>query len=147
MKKDVLKVGTLINDNGKIGIISNVIEMGELDPKIPIISWRANYEITYTDGTKLVLSCYALEQMLTNKKIIVYDTTTPLPHFSSTPDVEEAPTEEELSSAEKETCQKNKQFSIIFLLMTNCFVLGGTILNIGMTINTPQTTCTMILFL
>ena len=102
MKKDVLKVGTLINDNGKIGIISNVIEMGELDPKIPIISWRANYEITYTDGTKLVLSCYALEQMLANKKIIVYDTTTPLPHFSSTPDVEEAPSEEEFSSAEKE---------------------------------------------
>ena len=82
MKKDVLKIGTLINDNGKIGVISNVIEMGELNPKIPIISWRANYEITYTDGTKLILSCYALEQMLNNKKITIYDTTTPLPHSS-----------------------------------------------------------------
>ena len=71
MKRNALKVGTLINDHGKIGIISNVIEMGELDPKIPIISWRANYEITYTDGTKLILSCYALEQMLINKKIVV----------------------------------------------------------------------------
>ena len=84
MKRNALKVGTLINDHGKIGIISNVIEMGELDPKIPIISWRANYEITYTDGTKLILSCYALEQMLINKKIVVYTTTTDLlPHCSS----------------------------------------------------------------
>lgn len=84
MKRNALKVGTLINDHGKIGIISNVIEMGELDPKIPIISWRANYEITYTDGTKLILSCYALEQMLINKKIVVYTTTTDLlPHYSS----------------------------------------------------------------
>ena len=85
MKKDVLKIGTLINDNGRIGVISNVIEMGELDPKIPIISWRANYEITYTDGTKLILSCYALEQMLMNNKITIYETTTtPLPYSSPT---------------------------------------------------------------
>ena len=83
MKRNALKVGTLINDHGKIGIISNVIEVGELDPKIPIISWRANYEITYADGTKLILSCYSLEQMITNKKIVVYNTTTDLlPHYS-----------------------------------------------------------------
>ena len=89
MKKDALKIGTLINDNGRIGVISNVIEMGELDPKIPIISWRANYEITYTDGTKLILSCYALEQMLMNKKITIYDTaTTLLPYSSPTSSVE-----------------------------------------------------------
>lgn len=89
MKKDALKIGTLINDNGKIGVISNVIEMGELNPKIPIISWRANYEITYTDGTKLILSCYALEQMLNNKKITIYETTTtPLPNSSPTSSAE-----------------------------------------------------------
>ena len=85
MKKDALKIGTLIDDNGKIGVISNVIEMGELDPKIPIISWRANYEITYTDGTKLILSCYALEQMLINEKIKIYHTGTPPPHYPTTP--------------------------------------------------------------
>lgn len=84
MKRDVLKIGTLIDDNGRLGVISNVIEMGELDPKIPIISWRANYEITYTDGTKLVLSCYGLEQMIRNKKIKIYYPTTPLPHYPTT---------------------------------------------------------------
>lgn len=89
MKKDALKIGTLINDNGRVGVISNVIEMGELDPKIPIISWRANYEITYTDGTKLILSCYALEQMLVNKKITIYETATvPLPYSSPTSSAE-----------------------------------------------------------
>lgn len=88
MKKDALKIGTLINDNGKIGVISNVIEMGELNPKIPIISWRANYEITYTDGTKLILSCHALELMLTQEKIKIYYPTTPPLHPSPT-DTEE----------------------------------------------------------
>ena len=95
MKKDALKIGTLINDNGRVGVISNVIEMGELDPKIPIISWRANYEITYTDGTKLILSCYALEQMLMNKKITIYKTTTPLPYSSPTSSAEVDGTSEE----------------------------------------------------
>lgn len=85
MKKDALKIGTLINDNGKIGVISNVIEMGELNPKIPIISWRANYEITYTDGTKLILSCYALELMLTQEKIKIYYPTTPPLHHPTVP--------------------------------------------------------------
>ena len=94
MKKDALKIGTLINDNGKIGVISNVIEMGELNPKIPIISWRANYEITYTDGTKLILSCYALEIMLTQEKIKIYYPTTPLLHPSPT-DIEGGPSEDE----------------------------------------------------
>ena len=47
MKKDVLKVGTLIKDHDKIGVITKVIEVGQLNTKVPIISWRANYEITY----------------------------------------------------------------------------------------------------
>ena len=78
MKKDVLKVGTLIRDHNRIGIISKVVEVGQLDTKVPIISWRANYEITYTDGTTLLLSCKALENMIRNGVVEIYYPTTPL---------------------------------------------------------------------
>jgi len=78
MKKDALKVGTLIKDHDKIGVITKVVEVGQLDTKVPIISWRANYEITYTDGTTLLLSCRALEQMVANGVMEIYYPTTPL---------------------------------------------------------------------
>jgi hypothetical protein len=85
MKKDVLKVGTLLTDNGKMGIISKVVEIGQLRPEIPIVSWRANYEITYVDGTILLLSCKALEAMVRNGVVVLHETaTTHLPpSFSS----------------------------------------------------------------
>jgi len=80
MKKNVLKVGTLLNDSGKMGIISKVIEVGELRPTLAYISWRANYEVTYVDGTKLVIGCRALEQMIDNGAVEVYPPTIiPLP--------------------------------------------------------------------
>ena len=84
MKKNALKIGTLIRDHERIGVVTKVIEVGQLDAKVPIISWRANYEITYTDGTTLLLSCKALEAMIENGVVeIYYPTTTPLPHSSS----------------------------------------------------------------
>ena len=79
MKKDALKIGTLIKDHDKIGVITKVIEVGQLDAKVPIISWRANYEITYTDSTTLLVSCRALEQMITNGVVEIYQPTTPVP--------------------------------------------------------------------
>jgi hypothetical protein len=82
MKKDVLKVGTLINDNGRMAVISKVIEVGELKPTLAYISWRANYEIRYTDGTKLIIGCRALDQMIENGVVEVYGTTTLLPPSS-----------------------------------------------------------------
>lgn len=79
MKKDALKVGTLIRDNKKLGIITKVIEVGQLNAKVPIISWRANYEITYTDGSTLLVSCKALEAMIANDVVKIYPPTTLLP--------------------------------------------------------------------
>tara|TARA_A100001515_G_C4547144_1_gene202201 strand:+ start:158 stop:421 length:264 start_codon:yes stop_codon:yes gene_type:complete len=67
-----LKIGTLIKDHDRIGIITKVIEVGQLNAKVPIISWRANYEITYTDGTTLLLSCKALDAMIVNGVVEVY---------------------------------------------------------------------------
>jgi hypothetical protein len=55
-----------------------VIEVGELDAKVPIIAWRANYEITYTDGTTLLVSCRALDAMIENGVVEIYYPATPL---------------------------------------------------------------------
>ena len=79
MKKNVLKIGTLIRDHDKIGVITKVIEVGQLNARIPIISWRANYEITYTDGTTLLVSCKASDAMIYNGVVEVYYPTTLLP--------------------------------------------------------------------
>ena len=79
MKKNALKTGTLIRDHDRIGVITKVIEVGQLDAKVPIIAWRANYEITYTDGTTLLVSCRALDSMIENGVVEIYSSsTTPL---------------------------------------------------------------------
>ena len=78
MKKNALKIGTLIRDHDRIGVITKVVEVGQLDTKVPIISWRANYEITYTDGTTLLVSCKALDAMIHNGVVEIYNPTTPL---------------------------------------------------------------------
>ena len=79
MKKNALKIGTLIRDHNRIGVITKVIEVGQLDAKVPIIAWRANYEITYTDGTTLLVSCKALEAMIQNGVVEIYKGATLLP--------------------------------------------------------------------
>ena len=92
MKKNALKIGTLIRDHDRIGVVTKVIEVGQLNSKVPIISWRANYEITYTDGTTLLVSCKALDAMIVNGVVEVYDPATLLPpsliHTGSTGEVQ-----------------------------------------------------------
>ena len=61
-------VGTLIEDMGKLAIITRVLASGALKTDISAIKWRSNYEISYNDGNvqiiaestfnKLVLSGY-----------------------------------------------------------------------------------------
>jgi len=50
-----LKEGTLIEDMGKLGIISKVITSGTLKTDNDLIKWRNNYEIYYADGTVAIL--------------------------------------------------------------------------------------------
>ena len=46
-----LKVGSLILDNGKIGVVTKVITSGTLNTDHDLIKWRNNYEVIYQDGT------------------------------------------------------------------------------------------------
>ena len=78
-----LKVGTLISDNDKLGVVTKVIEVGTLDVEVDLINWRANYEIHYIDGIVSILGCKTVERLVKEKKIkIVYEPTTPLPPSS-----------------------------------------------------------------
>lgn len=86
MKK--LKIGTLISDNNKLGVITKVIKMGTLDVAVDIIKWRANYEVHYTDGIVSILGCKTLERLIKEDKIqIVFTPTTPLPPSSSSSEI------------------------------------------------------------
>jgi len=49
------EAGTLIEDNGKIGIISKVLPYGTMNTEIEAIRWRDNYEISYIDGDVQVI--------------------------------------------------------------------------------------------
>ena len=44
------EVGTLIEDTGKIGIITKTLASGALKTNVSAIKWRNNYEISYNDG-------------------------------------------------------------------------------------------------
>ncbi|QDP62022.1 MAG: hypothetical protein GOVbin1807_21 [Prokaryotic dsDNA virus sp.] len=83
-----LKIGTLIKDNDKLGVVTKVIEMGTLDVSVDIINWRANYEIHYVDGIVSILGCKTVERLIKENKIeIIYEPTTPLPPSSSSQDI------------------------------------------------------------
>jgi hypothetical protein len=77
----ILKAGTLIEDNGKIGVIARVIRMGKMDFESDILSWRDNYEIHYLDGAVTVIGVKAFFRLVEDGKIKIIacsDTTTTL---------------------------------------------------------------------
>ena len=84
----VLKAGTLIEDNGKIGVIARVIRMGKLNFENDMLSWRDNYEIHYLDGTITVIGVNAFFRLVEDQKIKIIassGTTTLLLPPSSSP--------------------------------------------------------------
>tara|TARA_B100000035_G_C20678326_1_gene412826 strand:+ start:238 stop:450 length:213 start_codon:yes stop_codon:yes gene_type:complete len=59
-----LKVGTLLEDMGKMGIITKVITSGTLKTDNELIKWRNNYEIFYADGTLAILGEATLHRLI-----------------------------------------------------------------------------------
>jgi len=59
-----IKVGTLIKDMGKLGVITRVIQSGNLNIDNPIIKWRLNYEIYYSDGTISIIGGETLKRLV-----------------------------------------------------------------------------------
>ncbi len=50
------KIGTLIDDTGKIGIITRTLASGALKTDVSAIKWRNNYEISYNDGDVQIIA-------------------------------------------------------------------------------------------
>jgi len=59
-----LEVGTLIEDMGKLGVISRVITSGTLQTNNDLIKWRNNYEISYADGTIAIMGESTLHRLI-----------------------------------------------------------------------------------
>ena len=59
-----LEVGTLIEDMGKLGVISRVITSGTLQTNNDLIKWRNNYEIYYADGTIAIMGETTLYRLI-----------------------------------------------------------------------------------
>jgi hypothetical protein len=64
-----IKVGTLIKDMGKLGVITKVIQSGSLNVEHPIIKWRINYEIYYDDGSFSIMGAATLRRLIKNGDI------------------------------------------------------------------------------
>ena len=57
------KIGTLISDMGKLGIIYRRIDAGTLNTEFALINWRFNYEIYYFDGGVTVMGHSTLKRL------------------------------------------------------------------------------------
>ena len=69
MLGEKFKIGTLISDKGKIGIIYRQIDSGDLDIIYNSIKWRLNYEIYYLNGDIVVMGAHTLRRLINNKQI------------------------------------------------------------------------------
>ena len=63
--------GTLVEDMGKVGIISKVLPYGSLDTDISAIKWRKNYEITYVDGDVQIIAETTFIKLVQRGDIII----------------------------------------------------------------------------
>ena len=65
------KVGMLIDDMGKVGVITRVITSGTLKTDNELIKWRNNYEIFYVDGTVAILGETTLHRLISKGDVII----------------------------------------------------------------------------
>jgi len=70
-KNEQLRIGTLVEDLGKIGIIVRIIQSGTMDIDLPLIKWRVNYEIFYQDGVVTVMAETTLKRLVEEGKVKV----------------------------------------------------------------------------
>tara|TARA_Y100001973_G_C4992212_1_gene229496 strand:- start:19 stop:231 length:213 start_codon:yes stop_codon:yes gene_type:complete len=59
-----LKVGTLILDNSKVGVITKIITSGTLNTDHDLIKWRNNYEVYYGDGSFSIIGESTLHRLI-----------------------------------------------------------------------------------
>jgi len=64
----LFKIGSLIRDGDKIGIIYREIKSGTWTEE-PLFNWRTNYEIYYDDGSVCVMGSDTIQRLVDSGKI------------------------------------------------------------------------------
>ena len=59
-----IKIGSLVLDVNKIGIVVQIYKAGTMDIDLPLIKWRENYLIYYSDGTTLTMGSHTIERLM-----------------------------------------------------------------------------------
>ncbi len=59
-----IKIGSLVLDVNKIGIVVQIYKAGTMDIDLPLIKWRENYLIYYNDGTTITMGSHTIERLL-----------------------------------------------------------------------------------
>ena len=72
MSKESFKIGTLIRDGEKVGIIYREIKSGTWTDQ-PLFNWKTNYEIYYDDESVCVMGGDTLERLIETGKIEVLE--------------------------------------------------------------------------
>ena len=57
-------VGTLIEDMGKLAIITRVLASGALKTEVSAIKWRNNYEVSYNDGDIQIIAQITFDKLV-----------------------------------------------------------------------------------
>lgn len=66
--KEDFKIGTLIRDGDKVGIIYRQIKSGTWTEQ-PLFNWRSNYEIYYDDGSICIMGGDTLNRLVRTGQI------------------------------------------------------------------------------
>ena len=68
-----IRVGTLIIDVNKIGVVVNIYKAGTMDIDLPLIRWRKNFVIYYQDGTQLTMGGNTIERLMEEGKLRILE--------------------------------------------------------------------------
>ena len=66
-----IKIGSLIVDVNKIGIVVNIFKAGTMDIDLPLIRWRKNFVIYYQDGTQITMGDRTIQRLIEEGKLRV----------------------------------------------------------------------------
>jgi len=72
MSREPFKIGTLIRDGDKVGIIYREIKSGTWTDQ-PLFNWKTNYEIYYDDKTVCVMGGDTLDRLIKNGQIEILE--------------------------------------------------------------------------
>ena len=64
-----LKIGTLVEDRGTIGVIMDFFPKGSVNDDAKRINWRDNYKIYYTNHDTYIIGAMALHRLVDQGQI------------------------------------------------------------------------------